>query len=133
MRKHRHDRHGWQGTKVNLGTNVDGIRILTCATLSVMATLIPIMTETKAHLVEVFASVQGEAPWVGERQLFVRFLGCNLDCTYCDSPETKTRQTHCRIEVEPGSWRFEQVPNPFTLEKLLCHVSRFGPSENYHS
>jgi 7-carboxy-7-deazaguanine synthase len=98
-----------------------------------MATLIPIQTETKARLVEIFASVQGEGPHVGERQLFVRFLGCNLDCTYCDSPETKTRQTNCRVESEPGSWRFEHVPNPFTLADLLGRLSRFGSPKSYHS
>lgn len=98
-----------------------------------MATLIPVETETKAHLVEIFASVQGEGPWVGERQLFVRFLGCNLDCTYCDSPETKTHQSHCRVEVEPGSWRFEQLANPFTLPELMGQIERFGPPSTYHS
>src|SRR5438874_13402217 len=84
-----------------------------------MAILIPQATETKAHLVEIFASVQGEGPWVGERQLFVRFLGCNLDCLYCDAPETKTKQSHCRIETEPGTWEFERIGNPFTVESLM--------------
>jgi 7-carboxy-7-deazaguanine synthase len=98
-----------------------------------MATLIPTVTETKAHLVEMFASVQGEGPWVGERQLFVRFLGCNLDCLYCDAPETKTKQSHCRIEVEPGSWTFENLPNPFTVSELMGQIERFGPPSTYHS
>jgi 7-carboxy-7-deazaguanine synthase len=98
-----------------------------------MATLIPTVTETKAHLVEIFASVQGEGPWVGERQLFVRFLGCNLDCLYCDAPETKTKQSHCRIEVEPGAWQFERLPNPFTVDSLMQIVRRFGGAWDYHS
>jgi organic radical activating enzyme len=98
-----------------------------------MATLIPVATEAKAHLVEVFASVQGEGPFVGERQLFVRFLGCNLDCVYCDSPETKRRQSHCRVELEPGTWHFEQIPNPFTVAKLLSQLGRFGKPEQYHA
>jgi organic radical activating enzyme len=98
-----------------------------------MATLIPLETATKAHLVEIFASVQGEGPWVGERQLFVRFLGCNLDCLYCDAPETKTKQSHCRVEVEPGSWTFERLPNPFTIPELMGQLERFGPAEDYHA
>jgi organic radical activating enzyme len=98
-----------------------------------MATLIPAATKTKAHLVEVFASVQGEGPWVGERQLFVRFLGCNLDCFYCDAPETKTRQSHCRIERDPGSWQFDRVENPFTVDQVMDVVRSFGPSRLYHS
>lgn len=98
-----------------------------------MATLLPQATETKAHLVEIFASVQGEGPWVGERQLFVRFLGCNLDCLYCDAPATKTKQSHCRIEIEPGSWTFERLPNPFTVAGLMEQLARFGPPSLYHA
>lgn len=98
-----------------------------------MATLIPGATQTKAHLTEMFASVQGEGPWVGERQLFVRFLGCNLDCLYCDAPETKTRQSRCRIEEEPGSWRFTWVGNPFTVADLMRHLERFGSAALYHA
>lgn len=98
-----------------------------------MATLIPIVTSQKAHLVEIFASVQGEGPWVGERHLFVRFLGCNLDCLYCDAPETKVKQPHCRVEAVPGSWQFEWLPNPFTVESLMEQLARFGPPELYHA
>ena len=38
-----------------------------------------------AHLVEVFSSFQGEGLYVGQRQLFIRFAGCNLRCRFCDT------------------------------------------------
>ncbi len=38
----------------------------------------------KAKIVEVFGSIQGEGPYVGERQVFVRFFGCNMSCRFCD-------------------------------------------------
>lgn len=34
---------------------------------------------------EIFASIQGEGPYVGYKQLFVRFCNCNLKCNYCDT------------------------------------------------
>ncbi len=34
---------------------------------------------------DVFISVQGEGPYVGLKQLFIRFSRCNLNCQYCDT------------------------------------------------
>ena len=44
------------------------------------------MTNIKtAKISEIFDSIQGEGPYIGYRQLFVRFCGCNLLCDYCDT------------------------------------------------
>lgn len=34
---------------------------------------------------EIFSSIQGEGIFLGEKQVFVRFAGCNLKCSYCDT------------------------------------------------
>ncbi len=39
----------------------------------------------EADIKEVFASIQGEGPYLGYKQLFIRFCGCNLKCNYCDT------------------------------------------------
>ena len=38
-----------------------------------------------AKIREIFTSIQGEGPFVGYKQLFVRFSKCNLNCKYCDT------------------------------------------------
>lgn len=41
----------------------------------------------KTKIKEIFTSIQGEGPYVGVKQLFIRFCGCNLRCEYCDTNE----------------------------------------------
>ena len=39
----------------------------------------------KTKIKEFFTSIQGEGPYIGYKQLFIRFCGCNLNCRYCDT------------------------------------------------
>jgi len=36
-------------------------------------------------VVEKFVSINGEGPRAGELAVFIRFRGCNLNCSYCDT------------------------------------------------
>ncbi len=40
----------------------------------------------KAYITEIFSSIQGEGPYAGEKQIFVRFKACNMRCAWCDVP-----------------------------------------------
>ena len=39
----------------------------------------------KFKVVEKFTSVNGEGPLSGQLVVFIRFAGCNLNCSYCDT------------------------------------------------
>lgn len=56
----------------------------------------------KARIAEVFESIQGEGIYVGEKQLFVRFFGCNLACSFCDT------KLNSFMEYEPQEL-FEEI------------------------
>ena len=43
------------------------------------------MQQNKVFIKEIFESIQGEGPYMGENQLFIRFSNCNLNCKYCDT------------------------------------------------
>jgi organic radical activating enzyme len=65
--------------------------------------------------VEIFSSVQGEGPHVGEATLFIRLGGCDLRCRWCDSPHTWQPRSRCRVECEPASGRFRELDNPVPI------------------
>ncbi|MBN2110698.1 MAG: 7-carboxy-7-deazaguanine synthase QueE [Methanosarcinaceae archaeon] len=77
-----------------------------------------------APVSEVFCSVQGEGPYVGSRQAFVRFAGCNLSCPYCDTP--KESPETCRFEENPGSGSFTYLENPLSGDAIERMVSSFS-------
>ncbi|WP_287130141.1 7-carboxy-7-deazaguanine synthase QueE [Candidatus Cyanaurora vandensis] len=77
----------------------------------------------EAWLVEVFSAIQGEGPLVGERQLFIRFGGCDLRCSWCDSPQTHSVTKTARVEQHSGARDFIIIQNPVSVEQLGRWVS----------
>ena len=57
-------------------------------------------------IAELFYSIQGEGVLVGVPSVFIRTSGCNLRCSWCDTPYT--------------SWQPEG--NEFTIEQILDEV-----------
>ncbi|RAP48162.1 MAG: radical SAM protein [Methanosphaera sp. rholeuAM74] len=42
-----------------------------------------------SKITEIFSSIQGEGKYIGKRQVFIRFSGCNINCNYCDTLDSK--------------------------------------------
>ena len=63
-------------------------------------------------IAEIFYSIQGEGSLIGVPSVFVRTSGCNLRCTWCDTPYT--------------SWAPEGEER--SLDSIVEEVNRYGAS-----
>jgi len=79
------------------------------------------MSANEAQLCEIFSSFQGEGPYLGERQVFLRFAGCNLSCRYCDTPQALVMPEKYKVISEKVSF----YSNPATIAQLHEHLSLF--------
>jgi len=90
------------------------------------------MTTTEAQLCEVFSSFQGEGLYLGERQIFLRFAGCNLNCQYCDTPQALSAPKEFKVEMHPGQKQTKLIPNPINIPELIELVKGFDKPKGIH-
>jgi len=54
----------------------------------------------KYPISEIFYSIQGEGMFSGKAAVFIRFAGCNFDCSWCDTDYSKKRSLNVDDIIE---------------------------------
>jgi len=60
-------------------------------------------------IIEIFESIQGEGRFIGEPQAFVRMAGCNMRCSWCDTPESWGEGREMSVEDIMGEVEGKQI------------------------
>jgi 7-carboxy-7-deazaguanine synthase len=89
------------------------------------------------RIVEIFRSLQGEGENQGRPCLFIRLAGCNLECQWCDTPESRSGGREMSLDaVLEQVWRInppyicitggEPLLQADELEPLLVSLHKRG-------
>lgn len=75
------------------------------------------LKDVKFPVLEIFDSIQGEGYMLGQPATFVRLLGCNLKCPWCD---TKTSWISNQTNISAQSMRsIEEIVSCCNLEMVV--------------
>lgn len=66
------------------------------------------------NIIEIFDSINGEVngAYQGVRSTFIRFAGCNLRCSYCDTPDSRIKFKGKNYSVDEIVNKIIEIGNP---------------------
>ena len=72
--------------------------------------------EKEVALINIFTSINGEGYAAGKPTVFIRTMGCNLRCVFCDTKECWTKENFSKIYPERSDYWW------ITAKEIFNHV-----------
>jgi 7-carboxy-7-deazaguanine synthase len=78
----------------------------------------------EGYITEIFSSFQGEGPYAGRRQIFIRFAGCPFSCFYCDTAYAHDRKPSlCTVFCSEAAFEKRVMRNPLSSPRVIDVVN----------
>jgi len=82
-------------------------------------------------LSEIFTSIQGEGPYLGLKQIFIRFSGCSLGCEFCDTKDAWGKSPRFNVHNAHENQLKKVYTNPITPEDTISIIQNIIKKETY--
>ncbi len=87
----------------------------------------------EGYITEIFSSFQGEGPYAGRRQIFIRFAGCPFSCFYCDTAYARDpKPSLCTVFDSRAASGKRVMKNPLSSSGVINIVNELLTAD-FHS
>lgn len=82
----------------------------------------------KLAVSEIFYSIQGEGPDLGNPIIFIRLIGCNLSCTFCDTAYTWNWKNSAFSHNDPQKYSKDGETVLMSVKQIMRRLQKINPN-----
>lgn len=90
------------------------------------------MDNSKLQVSEIFYTIQGEGPDLGVPIIFIRLVGCNLHCSWCDSKYTWDWANPSSVHTNTQKFSQEKETKWMTVDQVMEMLHELDPNNFSH-